>query len=149
AIAMLVVAAPASAHGHHHRRHHRIGFQPQQGPAGTIASFDATTGKLTINLTEGETITALVTEDTMIGFSGSWEHQGASSDDQGDQGDWSGDRQRRQFCDWGGSHASTEDLKPGATVEDAVVVLIGGKATFAKIDLAAPQGTEQMQPQSP
>ena len=34
--------------------------------AGTISSFDTTTGKLTITLTEGETVTGLVTEGTEI-----------------------------------------------------------------------------------
>lgn len=161
-VAMLVFAGPAAAHGqrHHHGPHHRHRLRLDSqtgGPAGTIASFDQATGKLTINLAEGETITGLVTEDTIIELgqsgdqqSGSFadndaDDQGESSDDQGDfsgsNGDWSG----HHLCDFGGgdqSQAMTEDLKPGATVEDAVLVLVGGKATFVKIDLAASeQGT--------
>jgi hypothetical protein len=46
-------------HGHHHRHHHGA-------PAGTIASFDADTGTLTIALTGGDSISGLVTDRTRI-----------------------------------------------------------------------------------
>ena len=148
AIAMLVLAGPASAHHgrHNHRRHHRQMFDPQQGPAGTIASFDETTGKLTITLSEGETITGFVTEDTRIEIAGACDHQGSSQGDQGDQ-DWQGssggDQQLWEHWDSGQpGEATTADLKPGTEVEDAVLIVAGGKATFAKIDLAPPS-TEQ------
>lgn len=48
-----VVAAKDSNHDHN-------------GDAGTIASFDATTGKLTIDLLNGETVSGIVTERTRI-----------------------------------------------------------------------------------
>ncbi len=146
-IAMLVLAGPASAHHgrHHHRRHHSHSFSSPQGPAGTIASFDQTSGKLTINLSEEETITGLVTEDTQIEFAHACDHHEW-------QGDGSGSSERRQLWehgDWGQSEASTADLKPGETVEDAVLIVAGGKATFLKIELAAPASSEESPPQAP
>lgn len=71
AVAVLALSGVATAknHGHHgrdrHHHHHRhlLMATPE---AGKISSFDATTGKLTITLTEGETVTGLVTEDTEI-----------------------------------------------------------------------------------
>jgi hypothetical protein len=152
---MLALAGPASAHHgrHHHRHHHRHKYDSQHGPAGTIASFDQTTGKLTINLTEGETISGLVTEDTWIEFSDdSGHHHGWSG---GNHHGWSGDDHHswdgrdRQLCDHDWSdQASTDDLVPGATVDDALLVIADGKATFVKIDLAAPQ-TSSQQPDQP
>ncbi len=50
-------------HGRHHHHHHRF-FEMEE--AGTITSFDATTGKLTITLTGGEVVTGLVTAETRI-----------------------------------------------------------------------------------
>ncbi|HEY7255890.1 MAG TPA: hypothetical protein VH476_04325 [Solirubrobacterales bacterium] len=146
AIAMLVLAGPASAHHghhHHHRHHHRHSFDSQQGPAGTIASFDPATGKLTINLEEEETITGFVTEDTVIEFSHSCDHHGEWSDHEYDR---SGHRRLWEHGGWDQSNATTEDLVPGATVDDAVLIVAGGKATFVKIDLAPPS-TDEQQPQ--
>lgn len=46
-------------HGHHHRHHHHQ-------PSGTIQSFDAATGRLTIVLLNEETVSGLVTDRTRI-----------------------------------------------------------------------------------
>jgi hypothetical protein len=45
-------------HGHHGRHHHQ--------PSGTIQSFDAKTGRLTITLLNEETVSGLVTDRTRI-----------------------------------------------------------------------------------
>ena len=37
--------------------------------------------------------------------------------------------------DWGGHHGDTSALQPGATVEEAVLVLKDGRALFVKVDL--------------
>src|ERR1700733_943607 len=71
AVALLALSGVAAAkdrhgddHGHHGRHHHHHFREMRE--AGTISSFDATTGKLTIALTGGETVTGLVTEETRI-----------------------------------------------------------------------------------
>jgi hypothetical protein len=113
--------------------------------AGTIESFDSTTGKLTIKLFSGDTISGLVTGDTEIKCAddakasssgddeGDDDHSGSGrgDDDQGDdnddQGDDNGDDE---------SSCSTDDLKSGTEVEEADLKLSGGKATFEEIELA-------------
>lgn len=60
AVAILALSGLALAHGRH-------GDHPQKGPdTGTIASFDAETGVLAIELTGGETVSGLVTRRTRI-----------------------------------------------------------------------------------
>jgi hypothetical protein len=139
AVAMLALAGPASAHHgredhhgrHHHHRHghHQRNLHGIHGDAaGTIASFDADSGKLVIDLADGNTISGQVTDDTRIESGEGCDHHG--SDD------------RRKLHDWGGSgwgdhdHGSTADLVPGATVENAILTLADGHATFVKIELA-------------
>lgn len=151
AIAMLALAGPASArHGredhHHHGRHHhhhahRRNLSGSEGEAaGTIASFDPATGKLVINLTGGETISGQVTEDTSIeSGNGGCDHSGSDDRQQlhsesGD--DDSGDDDQGQDDQGQGS---TADLVPGATVENAVLIIAGGHATFVKIELGPAQ----------
>jgi hypothetical protein len=76
AVALLALAGVAVAknhgnddngnHGrhHHHGRHHQRVLEMHE--SGTISSFDATTGKLTITQLDGDTVTGLVTDATEI-----------------------------------------------------------------------------------
>jgi hypothetical protein len=132
--------------------------------AGTIASFDAATGKLTINLFNGETVSGLVTEDTRIRC-----HHGEDSADSrpGEQGDSSGpgsdnsgpgsgpSGQGEDESDdpaghdgtppgagegpgQGSEHSdecTTAALVVGATVEEAELELEHGTATFGEVKL--------------
>jgi hypothetical protein len=76
ALALLAVSGVAAAkdrsgndNGGNHGRHHDHGrhhLQFEMKESGTISSFDASTGKLTIALLEGGTVTGLVTENTEI-----------------------------------------------------------------------------------
>jgi hypothetical protein len=103
AVAVLALSGVATAkdHGHHgrdrHRHHHRHLLMATQ-EAGKISSFDTTTGKLTITLTEGETVTGLVTEDTEIkcpapeeGVAQRRDGADEPGDDNGEQGEEPGD----------------------------------------------------------
>jgi hypothetical protein len=133
--AMLALAGPASAHHH--------GDFGSSDPAGTISSFDADTGVLTIDLSDGGSISGLVTDETQIETGGGCHH--------GDHGD--DERRGRKVGgralhnDFGHDHGwhhgwdhgqegSTDDLVPGAVVDDAILVLEDGKATFVKVELA-------------
>lgn len=77
------------------------GVMDGEDNAGTIASFDAETGKLTINLFGGETVSGLVSEETEIECE---DHMGASASSEGSgSGEEAGD-------DNGGE---TEQAEPG------------------------------------
>jgi hypothetical protein len=132
--------------------------------AGTIQSFDPSTGKLTIALFGGEVISGLVTEQTEIEcgeeHSGtasashdSEEHAGSEGDDQeGEPGDDHGDHGEvgENHHGEGGEpgdddgpggegeapSCTTADLTKGATVEEAELQLGSGGATFEKVELA-------------
>jgi hypothetical protein len=164
AVAILALAGVATAkdYGHHgrdrHRHHHRHLLMATQ-EAGTISSFDATTGKLTITLTEGETVTGLVTEDTEIkcpapeeGIAQRRDGESELGDDEGGQGEepgdddggdpgqtWSGhDGEGCDDHEGGQGSCTVESLTSGAVVGSAELRLEGGKAVFTEIDLGAP-----------
>jgi hypothetical protein len=99
AVALLAVSGVAAAkdrsandhggnHGrdHNHGRHHDHQFEMRE--SGTITSFDASTGKLTIALLGSGTVTGLVTEGTEIKCEGIDNRLGRR--DQGGGGDNSG-----------------------------------------------------------
>jgi hypothetical protein len=131
--AMLAIAAPASAHHHH-------GDFGSSDPAGTTSSFDADTGVLTIDLTDGGQISGLVTDETRIETGGDCRH--GDSGDESRRGRKVGARPLHndfggQDHGWGhGQEGSTDDLVPGTVVDDAILVLEDGKATFFKVELA-------------
>jgi len=118
--------------------------------AGTVGSFDAATGTLTIKLFGGGSITGLVTDDTEIecdddsarvshdgdddrsgpsGDDGDHSGPGRGDDDEGDD-DHGDDDDRGDDEDCG-----TEALTAGREVEEAELKLSGGKATFREIEL--------------
>ncbi len=132
--------------------------------AGTIASFDAETGKLTINLFGGETITGLVTEDTEVECgcgshangeaeegttsarasrdgSGSREGDGPeqqAGDDNGEDGpehDAGDDHGSEGSGEHHGGSCSSEDLAAGAAVKKAELRASEGGPVFEKIEL--------------
>jgi hypothetical protein len=128
--------------------------------AGTIQSFDPSTGKLTIALFGGETLSGLVDEETEIECGG--DRHGAASasddgedqassegkDDEGEPGDDHGEegedhRGEGEPGDDDGPAGEGEapscasaDLTEGATVKEAELKLESGSATFEKVELA-------------
>jgi hypothetical protein len=129
AVALLALAGPVAGHGDGDHS----GFDDDD-PAGQIASFDSETGVLVIDLAEGGSISGLVTRRTWI----------KSDDDHcGERRHLSGWCSKRHHLSGSGNHhgwdhssrGDTDDLVPGATVEDALVVLKDGRAFFWKIEL--------------
>lgn len=129
-VAMLAFAGPASAHHH--------GDFGSDDPAGTISSFDPASGVLTIDLPDGGQISGLVTDETRIETGdGGCRHHGdderrgrrapALRHHHGDHGWHHG---------WGDDEGSSDDLVAGAVVDDAILILADGKATFVKVKLA-------------
>lgn len=118
--------------------------------AGTIQSFDPSTGKLTIALFGGETLSGLVGEETEIECGGDHRGMASASDDgeehagsegEGEPGDDHGEEGEEPGDDGpgGGGEAlscTAADLTEGATVKEAELKLEGGSATFEKIELA-------------
>lgn len=119
--AVLVVAASGTALAHHGDG----GFR-HDDPAGTVASFDADSGVLAIDLADGGSVSGKVTRLTWIDCDDGWRwHRGRHLFHGSDDGH-----------DWGHhSHCSTDDLTPGAVVDDAVLGLRDGGAFFWKVDL--------------
>ena len=139
ALGLLALAGPATANDRSHG---------SDDPAGTIASYDSETGKLVIDLTEGDSVAGFVTRWTWIDADN---HHGCGGDGGSDtpkakrhgrrtlHGDWCG-RKRKGFHHghhgWRhGPDGEESDLVVGAIVDDAILVLKDGRATFAKVDL--------------
>lgn len=147
-VATLALAGAAAAHHPNHE-----GSDGGE-PAGTISSYDADSGVLTIDLAKGGSIGALVTDRTWISVGGNCDRGGdrharhgrkparrdkarrALRRNRGHQGGHRG---------WGRGHGhrgSTDDLTPGTVVDDAVLVLVDGTAVYAKVELEPPPSGE-------
>lgn len=146
-------------HGHHHRHHHHQ-------PSGTIQSFDPETGKLTIALPDGETVSGLVDRGTRIrcedehapDITASRRHlrhgEPEPGDDRGgrDEEEPGDDRGGADNSGPGSSHSgsgpsghddngsgancTTSDLLPGATVLEAELEIEHDGAFFDEVELA-------------
>ena len=108
--------------------------------AGTIQSFDPSTGMLVVSLFGGGSVEGLVTEETEIecddggggeASASDSSDDGEGSDDEGD--DESGDDESEGE---GGSECTAADLVPGATVDEAELELENGIAAFEKVELS-------------
>jgi hypothetical protein len=118
--------------------------------AGTIASFDAASGKLAIDLFGGGTLTGAVDTTTKIKCEDEHSHDSSANsrsgepepgDDHGDdnQGDDNGGDNSGQsgHDDNGtGANCTTADLTEGAVVKQAELEASNGSATFDEVELA-------------
>jgi hypothetical protein len=133
--------------------------------AGTVASFDAATGRLVIDLFGGDTISGLVTSDTEIecedhhsSASASSEGPGSGEEEPGDDhggeeageeagddrgGDNSGPGSENSDPGRGDENDDDEDrvcttaeLVPGAVVEEAKLKVANGQAAFEEVELS-------------
>lgn len=135
---MLAFAGPASAHHH--------GDFGSNDPAGTISSFDPESGALTIDLAGGGQISGLVTDETRIETGGGCRHGDHGDDERRGRKastlrhDHHGDHGRGWHHGWGDDEGSSDDLVTGAVVDDAILILADGKATFVKVELADDSG---------
>jgi hypothetical protein len=128
--------------------------------AGTIASFDAATGRLTIDLFGTDTISGLVTPGTEIecedhsSASASSEGSGSGETEPGDDNggeevgdDNGGDNSGPGSESSGPGHGeesddqedracTTAELVPGAVVEEAELKIANGQAVFEEVELS-------------
>jgi hypothetical protein len=104
--------------------------------AGTITAFDPATGRLTISLFNGDSVSGLVTDRTKIKCEDEHSPDVTSRARHGeeepgdDHGGNSGDDNGT------GANCTTSDLIVGATVEEADLELEHGAASFDEIELA-------------
>lgn len=119
--------------------------------AGTIESFNAGTGELTIDLFGSGTISGLVTEETEVECdhehssatastsseddeAGAEDNDNESNEDE-QQGEEQADDDQGEQED-ASSSCTTAALEPGATVHEAELKVENGTATFEKVELA-------------
>jgi hypothetical protein len=112
-----------------------------QENAGTIASFDATNGRLVIDLFGTDTVSGLVTAQTEIKCEGVEDHHmgGARmSSGESEPGDDNGGNSGpgRHGGEGEGAGCSSADLVPGAVVHEADLEIEHGAATFDEVELA-------------
>jgi hypothetical protein len=127
AVALLALSGVATAkdrggddhgnHGHHGRHHHHHFREIEE--AGTISSFDSATGKLTIALTDGETVSGLVTAETRISCEGADDRRAdrrdhGGGDDNGGRGTEPGDDNGARGNEPGDDSAATRALARAA-----------------------------------
>src|SRR6201996_8435847 len=160
AVALLAMSGVATAkdhggddnghHGHHGRHHHHF---RELEEAGTISSFDPATGRLTIALTGGETVSGLVTAETRIRCEGADDRRADRRDHGGDDNSGHGnepgdDNGGNSGPGSGGPSVEVESpeagetpscttaaLVPGAFVGEAELRLGSGTSTFDEVEL--------------
>jgi hypothetical protein len=106
--------------------------------AGTISSFDSTSGKLVINLFGGETLSGQVTAATKIKCEDEHSHDSSSastSSGEPEPGDDHGG-QSGHNDNGTGANCTSADLIAGAVVQEAHLEASNGSAVFDEVELA-------------
>jgi hypothetical protein len=94
------------------------GVDDREENAGTITAYDAETGKLTIALFGGETVSGLVTEDTRIRCGRDCDRMGDQGDDSGNDESGATTSSRDEDNSGRGSHDSGSQSGPPGQGED-------------------------------
>jgi hypothetical protein len=132
AAATLALAGPVTAHDSDDG--HGNGFH-DAAPAGEIASYDADTDTLVIDLAKGGSVSGLVTSRTWI-----MSDDGDCDERRARYGNWCRRGLSRGGHEWGDhwrhGRGDSDELVPGRAVEDALLVLKDGRAFFWKVELA-------------
>jgi hypothetical protein len=113
--------------------------------AGRVASFDAASGRLVINLFGGDTLSGQVNSQTEIKCDDQNENENQANDQNDDRvardgGDNSGSGSENSGPGSGGdenANCTTADLTPGAVVDEAELQTEGGMAVFEKVELGS------------
>jgi hypothetical protein len=154
AVALLALSGVATAkdrggddqghHGHHGRHHHHHFRELRE--AGTISSFDPATGRLTIVLTGGETVSGLVSAETRIRCEGADDRRAdrrdhGGGDDNGGRGNEPGDDNGGKWGPGsGGPNAEGEGNEPGEAPSCTTSALVPG-AFVGEVELRLGTGT--------
>lgn len=109
--------------------------------AGTIQSFDPSTGMLVVSLFGGGSVEGLVTEETEIECDDDGSEASASSSSNSGEGSDDGEEDESSDDESGdegegGSECTVADLVPGATVDEAELELENGIAIFEQVELS-------------
>jgi hypothetical protein len=119
--------------GHHHRHgHHR-------SVVGTITSFDADTGLLTVDLRKGDSVSGLVDDRTKIKCEDQSEigHHNRGGESRGRSGEPEPGDDHGGHDDHGtGANCTTADLVAGADVQEADLEVEHGSRHFDEVELA-------------
>ncbi len=112
--------------------------------AGRVASFDAASGRLVINLFGGDTLSGQVDSQTEIECDNQNENENEANDqndgrvarDGGGDNSGPGSEDSGPGND-GNANCTTADLTPGAVVDEAELHTEGGMAVFEKVELGS------------
>jgi hypothetical protein len=104
--------------------------------AGTIESFDSTTGVLVIDLFNGGSVSGTVNSQTEIECEGADENELQREGDNSGPGSENSGPGDGEGCDDDGN-CTTDDLVPGAVVREAELELENGDAVFEEIELVS------------
>jgi hypothetical protein len=146
-LAIPVVSAARDGGGaedgvHHGKRHHHHRHHGDREVSGTIAAFDANSGRLTIETSGGDSLSGLIDSRTKIkcedqGEAGRHHNRGDDRRGRSGEAEPGGDSGPSGHDDNGtGANCTTATLVVGAVVQEADLEIEHGTAHFDEVELA-------------